>query len=828
MYKGKFIILVLILVFLGSLMAENILVNPGFENQTPAFWSMHNADMADNIGVTSEYANNGFNSFMIQKNSSTDEAVGWVSDNNADLYWNNAGTGSYELSGYVKTMGVNTDPANDDERIWLSFEFKDEAGGELTTQNIWVDQSSADMDWTQVTGVIADLAEEPASVVIKLMMGPDAMGTVYFDDIGCNTTDSWSMWPFNAGAETVHGWMNWYDASNGSYGMAWNNAAHTGSYSAELFKPDTTTSSSEIVYYSIPTEVEAGEWYKIGVWVKTENVNDSSVYEPTYIRKERLDERIGLCYFFHADDNIHEGWSTLGGDKFVYINQVDSSMDWTLYEVAEKAPEGATGISVRARFTSHPTGTAYFDDFSVEKIEMTGEQLINNPGLEDQTPAFWSMHNADMADNIGVTSEYANNGFNSFMIQKNSSTDEAVGWVSDNNADLYWNNAGTGSYELSGYVKTMGVNTDPANDDERIWLSFEFKDEAGGELTTQNIWVDQSSADMDWTQVTGVIADLAEEPASVVIKLMMGPDAMGTVYFDDIGCNTTDSWSMWPFNAGAETVHGWMNWYDASNGSYGMAWNNAAHTGSYSAELFKPDTTTSSSEIVYYSIPTEVEAGEWYKIGVWVKTENVNDSSVYEPTYIRKERLDERIGLCYFFHADENINEGWSTLGGDKFVYINQVDSSMDWAHYEVAEKAPEGATGISVRARFTSHPTGTAYFDDFSVHKMMVSQVGIESPEPSVAKAKTYQLEQNYPNPFNPETNINFVIPVYSDVKITIYNILGQRVKTLVYRKMHKGPHSVVWNATDESGKPVSSGLYIYVLNSGNVNISKKMILLR
>ena len=459
---------------------------------------------------------------------------------------------------------------------------------------------------------------------------------------------------------------------------------------------------------------------------------------------------------------------------------------------------------------------------------LMGANILVNPGFENQKPAFWSAYNTTIGDKINVCSSDMHSGFHSFRIDKSSSTSEEIGWISDNNADLYWNNAGSGSYELSGYVKTSGVNTDPANDDEKIGIVYEFKDDAGAELTTQKVWVDQSSADMDWTQITGVVANLSEEPASVVIKLIMGKDATGTVYFDDIGCNTTDSWTMGPFNAGAETVDDWLNWYDANNGSYGMVMDNAAHNGSYSAELFKPDTTESSSEIVYYSVPTAVEEGEWYKVGVWVKTEEVNDSSTFEPTYIRKDRLDERIALCYFFHSDANIEEGWSTLGGDKFVYINQTESSMDWTHYEVAEKAPEGATGISVRARFTSHPTGTAYYDDFSVHKMVVSSVGVDEPDESITKASKFELQQNYPNPFNPETNISFVMPSQAKVNLTIYNILGQKVKTLVDRKLNSGPHSVIWNANDEKGNPVSSGMYIYVLSSGNTKLSRKMILLR
>ena len=82
---------------------------------------------------------------------------------------------------------------------------------------------------------------------------------------------------------------------------------------------------------------------------------------------------------------------------------------------------------------------------------------------------------------------------------------------------------------------------------------------------------------------------------------------------------------------------------------------------------------------------------------------NINES--FEGTYITKERLDERLGLCYFFHSDANIMEGWSTLGGDKYVYVDQTETDGDWTHYVVAEQAPVGATGISVRARFTSNP---------------------------------------------------------------------------------------------------------------------------
>ncbi len=821
-------LIVLCVFFVGSLAAQNLLVNPGFEEQQPAFWNPLNGSIGTELGWESTEVNNGFHAFKVTKSASSSDVVGWESVNNAKLYWNNAADGTYALSGYVKTVGVNTSPANDDEKIGILFEFKDADGNELNTQTVWADQSAADVDWTQITGA-AILNEAPASVVIKLIMGKDATGTVYFDDIGCNTSDSWSMGPFNSGAETVKGWMNWYDASNGSYGIVTDNAANSGSYAAELFKPDTTSSTSEIVYYSVPTAVEAGEWYKIGVWVKTEDVNADDSFEPTYIRKERLDERLGLCYFFHTDAVIDEGWSTVGGDKYVYVDQTDSTLGWTHYTVAEQAPEGATGISVRARFTSNPTGTAWFDDFSIEKIEVTGDQLLVNPGFEEQQPAFWNPLNGSIGTELGWESTEVNNGFHAFKVTKSASSSDVVGWESVNNAKLYWNNAADGTYALSGYVKTVGVNTSPANDDEKIGILFEFKDADGNELNTQTVWADQSAADVDWTQITGA-AILNEAPASVVIKLIMGKDATGTVYFDDIGCNTSDSWSMGPFNSGAETVKGWMNWYDASNGSYGIVTDNAANSGSYAAELFKPDTTSSTSEIVYYSVPTAVEAGEWYKIGVWVKTEDVNADDSFEPTYIRKERLDERLGLCYFFHTDAVIDEGWSTVGGDKYVYVDQTDSTLGWTHYTVAEQAPEGATGISVRARFTSNPTGTAWFDDFSIEKMVLSGgSAIDNPDPLAANLPTeFQLLQNYPNPFNPQTTIEYYVPKNSNVSITIFNLLGQNIMTLVNAKKPQGYHQIKWNALDKYGHPVPTGMYLYVLKTDNQQIVKKMLLIR
>ena len=100
-----------------------------------------------------------------------------------------------------------------------------------------------------------------------------------------------------------------------------------------------------------------------------------------------------------------------------------------------------------------------------------------------------------------------------------------------------------------------------------------------------------------------------------------------------------------------------------------------------------------------------------------------------------------------------------------------------------------------------------------------------IDDVTPEIGKV---QLHNNFPNPFNPETNISFSIPSEQIVKLTIYNLKGQKVRELVNGQFVSGEHSVVWNGTDENGKKVGSGLYLYRLKTGDNEISKKMLLFK
>ena len=90
------------------------------------------------------------------------------------------------------------------------------------------------------------------------------------------------------------------------------------------------------------------------------------------------------------------------------------------------------------------------------------------------------------------------------------------------------------------------------------------------------------------------------------------------------------------------------------------------------------------------------------------------------------------------------------------------------------------------------------------------------------------YKLNQNYPNPFNPITNITYSIPQLEVVKLTIFNIRGQVIKTLVHKSHSPGNYNVIWNGTNNFGNPIPAGIYLYALETHSHRLVKKLVLLK
>lgn len=145
------------------------------------------------------------------------------------------------------------------------------------------------------------------------------------------------------------------------------------------------------------------------------------------------------------------------------------------------------------------------------------------------------------------------------------------------------------------------------------------------------------------------------------------------------------------------------------------------------------------------------------------------------------------------------------------------------WTEYVFDLSAYDGQS-IFVCIRNVSEDEFILFVDDFSLH----SVGGSVNNEDGVAPAIVTELKGNYPNPFNPETTISYSLQENIPVNIEIYNVKGQKVKTLVNEAKAAGNHSIVWKGLDDNNRPVSSGVYFFKMNAGKYSSTKKMIMMK
>ena len=92
----------------------------------------------------------------------------------------------------------------------------------------------------------------------------------------------------------------------------------------------------------------------------------------------------------------------------------------------------------------------------------------------------------------------------------------------------------------------------------------------------------------------------------------------------------------------------------------------------------------------------------------------------------------------------------------------------------------------------------------------------------------QAFALEANYPNPFNPSTTIGYQLPMATEVRLEIYNLMGQPVRTLVQTVEPAGYHQVEWNGLDNEGMPAAAGLYLYRIQAGEFAQARKLLLVK
>jgi hypothetical protein len=96
---------------------------------------------------------------------------------------------------------------------------------------------------------------------------------------------------------------------------------------------------------------------------------------------------------------------------------------------------------------------------------------------------------------------------------------------------------------------------------------------------------------------------------------------------------------------------------------------------------------------------------------------------------------------------------------------------------------------------------------------------VGIDDDSNHPEVPAQFRLLQNYPNPFNPQTTIGYQLPTAAKVELAIYNILGQKIRSLISERQTAGSYEIRWDGKNDAGIPVASGIYLYKLKAGNLS---------
>ena len=129
----------------------------------------------------------------------------------------------------------------------------------------------------------------------------------------------------------------------------------------------------------------------------------------------------------------------------------------------------------------------------------------------------------------------------------------------------------------------------------------------------------------------------------------------------------------------------------------------------------------------------------------------------------------------------------------------------------------------MTIYYRLSSEYT-SGIVSDYSDIVSIVVNLGIDSS----LNPEFFCLHQNHPNPFNPTTKISYDLPEASVVSLSIYDLMGRKIRTLINSEQNAGFKNIQWNATDNLGKSVPAGMYIYTIQAGEFRQTRKMVLLK
>jgi PKD repeat protein len=328
-----------------------------------------------------------------------------------------------------------------------------------------------------------------------------------------------------------------------------------------------------------------------------------------------------------------------------------------------------------------------------------------------------------------------------------------------------------------------------------------------------------------------------------------------TVNFTDLSSGNPTSWS-WTFGDGGTS--------SAQNPSYEYT-----SAGTYTVSLTATNAYGNDTETkVDYITVTEPGTGNWvvityddFEAGLGNYTDGGGDCQRYggsyswQGTYSMEIRDNSGVASSFYHTSSYNVT-GYSELEIDFYFYARSMDNTNEdfWLQYYDGSSWLTVATwaqGIDFDNDVFYHTTVTLTDAQFNFPTnaklrfmcdasgnydwVYIDAITFSGWDPTArlradntVLPDQFSLSQNYPNPFNPITNINYSLPTACEVELEIFNIMGQRVTTLVNDFKEAGNHTIMWDGTNEEGTQVASAVYFYRIQAGDFKATKKMVLMK
>ena len=268
-------------------------------------------------------------------------------------------------------------------------------------------------------------------------------------------------------------------------------------------------------------------------------------------------------------------------------------------------------------------------------------------------------------------------------------------------------------------------------------------------------------------------------------------------------------------------------------------------------QFYMPESGIVINEINYHS-SDDFDSGDWVELynstsiiidmSNWSLKDEIDDHVfiLAENTFLG---VDQYIVLCRDINSfnalfPEVVNVmgdfDFGLSGGGELIRLFDSDGSLiDTVHYDDIPPWPEEPDGNGPTLELINPSLDNALAANWvsseehgSPGSVNTGFISINDQSPEIPGK--FALYQNFPNPFNPVTFIRYDLPEKSFVNVTVFDLLGKKVNSLVNKEQEAGVKTIVWSGTDGAGKPVSSGVYFYSVQTENSIQTRKMVLLK